>query len=167
VNQQESVFFDNRQESVYEPRQSNTAANQQREQDGPCRFLTPERSMLQGEKLFPKSRSFQGSNDSWRWKVVLAIICFLLIAIGLIISAIPQQLTAPGVMPMPIRSGPAPYRHTFNTTGVSGQIQARTQEGDITLDGVALTRQTYHPRRASDTRGEPGSRVLPPHPGSS
>jgi hypothetical protein len=90
VSQQESVFFDNEQESVYEPRQNNAAAvtNRQVEQDRAYAFLTPEQSMLQGEKLILKNRSFQGPNNSWRWKVVLAIICFLLITIGLIISAI-------------------------------------------------------------------------------
>jgi len=67
VSQQEFSYFDPEQETVYEPRNINRDPRESREgrqeQEQIVYYVTPEQSMLRGEKLIPAHRT--KSHASW------------------------------------------------------------------------------------------------------
>jgi len=97
VSQQQFSYFDPEQETVYEPRLINRDPRESREYQGEQEeavyYVTPEQSMLRGEKLIPTQR--KTSHANW---IAIAIFLLMLLFGGF--------LWAHEVLPSP---DPAPY----------------------------------------------------------
>jgi len=86
VNQQEFSYFDPEQEAVYEPRGINRdpreSYEKQEEPEQIVYYVTPEQSMLRGQKLSPENRT--RSYSHW---IATAVFLLMLIIGGLMWSA--------------------------------------------------------------------------------
>jgi hypothetical protein len=108
VSQQEFLYFDPEQETVYQPRDINRDLRELPEQT--VDYVTPEQSMLKGEKLIPTRRT--KSHANW----IATAIFLLMILIGGLIWALPVRREYVGY-PQP------PSRYVYPLKGQDGPPQ--------------------------------------------